>query len=87
MPQGFLSEPPEVGINETEVEVQDPRSILVHQMPATNPESRNPEFLSLPFLRVKSWKTRIDLGFRTSAIKYKETKQTKKNPKSLVNFC
>ena len=87
MLQGFLNEPPEVGINETEVEVQDPRSILVHQMPETNPESRNPEFLSLPFLRVRVEKQDIDLGFRTSAIKYKETKN-KKILKSarLVNF-
>ena len=46
----------------TEVEVQDPRSILVHQMPATNPESTNPEFLSLLFLRVRVEKQQdIDL--------------------------
>ena len=60
-----------------EAEVQNPRLTLVHQMPATNPESTNLRILNFFlhfFLRVTELKNN-DLAFRTSAIKYKETKK------------
>ena len=74
---------------ETEVEVQDSRSILVHQMPVTNPESTNPEFLSLLFLRVTELKNNKILIYLVQDFSYKIQRNKKsKIPKSvrLVNF-
>ena len=62
----------------TEVEVQDPRSILVHQMPATNPESTNPEFLFLLFLRVTELKNNKILIYLVQDFSYKIQRNKKK---------